>query len=387
MLTREHLQEAEDNYLAPYAMHSSKTRGRAHEIRPDRLRTEFQRDRDRVIHSMAFRKLEFKTQVHVITAGDYFRTRLTHTMEVAQIARTLARSLRLNSDLAEAIALSHDFGHTPFGHAGEDAMREAMREAGAGGFEHNEQGLRTVEILEERSAEHPGLNLTYEVREGIIKHDTAFDKPSCDARYHPEERPTLESQLVDLADEIAYNNADLDDALVMGLIEVKDLKAAPWVLEYFDEARRELGGEAPLKFVTYRALGRLYSDHVEDALTHSEGALRTNAISSIEDVRRFSGRLVDFSPEFKQRLKPLKRLLLERVYFHPGTLTNSLKARRMLKALFEQYHENPVLLPWKYQRRIETDGKARVVCDYIAGMTDRFFIEQYERIFLPDTHR
>lgn len=383
MKRREELEEIEHRTLAPYAAKSSESRGRDHPMQGDRLRTEFQRDRDRVIHSTAFRKLEFKTQVHIITAGDYYRTRITHTMEVAQIARTISRALGLNQDLAEAIALAHDFGHTPFGHAGEEGMREAMRDHG--GFEHNEQGLRTVEVLEERSLEFPGLNLTYEVREGIIKHDTDYDKPTADARYMPGKMPTLESQVCDLADEIAYNNADLDDALKMGLIEHDDLRGLPWVWELFERARHDLGPDAPQKMVTYRAVGHLYDAHVMDALENSQLGISESGVKSVEDVRNHGRRIVAFSKEFKERISPLKKFLLHRVYFHPKTLRNSMKAKRLVRELFEAYLADTRLLPWKYQKRIAEDGAHRVICDYISGMTDRFFNEQYIGIFQPDS--
>ncbi len=383
MMQREELEALEHRTLAPYAAKSSESRGRDHPMAPDRLRTEFQRDRDRVIHSTAFRKLEFKTQVHIITAGDYYRTRITHTMEVAQIARTISRALALNQDLAEAIALAHDFGHTPFGHAGEEGMREAMRDHG--GFEHNEQGLRTVELLEERSPEFPGLNLTYEVREGIIKHDTDYDKPTADARYMPGRMPTLESQVCDLADEIAYNNADLDDALKMGLIEHDDLKGLPWVWDLFGRARHDLGPAAPQKMVTYRAVGHLYDAHVMDALENSRRNIDASGVRSVTDVRNHDRRIIAFSDEFKERIAPLKKFLLHRVYFHPKTLRNSMKAKRLVRELFEAYLADTRLLPWKYQKRIAEDGAHRVICDYISGMTDRYFNEQYVGIFHPDS--
>lgn len=378
LVTRQDHERIERELLAPWAAKAAESKGREYPSAPDPLRTEFQRDRDRIIHCSAFRKLEFKTQVHVITAGDYYRTRLTHTMEVAQIARTLARALNANSDLAEAIALCHDFGHTPFGHAGEESMRECM--AKQGGFEHNEQGLRTVEYLEERSPKYPGMNLTFEVREGIIKHDTDYDKPTADERYLPGKKATLESQLCDLADEIAYNNADLDDALKMGLLTEDELLTVEWVGELFHRTRKEMP-EAPQKYVTYRVLSAMYDEHVNSVLTHTVEALHASGVKSADDVRNYPSRIADFSPSFKAKVAPLKRYLLDRVYFHPETMKNSLKARRMIRDLFHAYHEHPRLLPWKYQRRIEKEGAERVICDYISGMTDRYFNEQYVSIF------
>lgn len=382
LLTREDHERAEAQSLAPYACRAAQSQGRDHATAPDRLRTDFQRDRDRIIHCSAFRKLEFKTQVHVLTAGDYYRTRLTHTMEVAQIARTLARALAANADLAEAIALSHDLGHTPFGHAGEDGMKIAMKDHG--GFEHNEQGLRTVELLEERYGAFPGLNLTFEVREGIIKHDTDYDKPSRNDRFAPGLGAPLEAQICDLADEIAYNNADLDDALKMGLIEIDDLRDVPWVFELFERATT---AGAPDKYARFSALGRLYDLHVDDVLATTARRLDEARPQSPDDVRRHPGRLADFSPDFKSRLRLLKDFLLDRVYLHPTTLRNSHKAKVLVQDLFAAYLNTPRLLPLKYQKRIATDGLHRTICDYISGMTDRFFNEQYAAIFLPEPTR
>jgi dGTPase len=226
VLTKSEQEALEEQTLAPYAMKSRRTRGREYPIVPDAIRTEFQRDRDRIIHCAAFRKLEYKAQVYFIQEGDYYRTRLTHTLEVAQIGRSLARNLRLNVDLAEAMALAHDVGHTPFGHSGESALRRRM--ADRGGFEHNAQGLRVVEKLERRYPEFPGLNLTWEVREGLIKHSTSYDHPAAD-RFEPDRMPTLEAQVIEVADEIAFNSHDIDDALAMGLIEEDALREIAWV--------------------------------------------------------------------------------------------------------------------------------------------------------------
>lgn len=381
VLTREDQERRENELVAPYAMRSTQSRGRDHETDLDPLRTEFQRDRDRIIHCTAFRKLEYKTQVFIITEGDYYRTRITHTLEVAQIARTLARALGLNADLAEAIALAHDLGHTPFGHAGEEAMRRMMEDEG--GFEHNIQGLRVVERLEERYPGVPGLNLTYEVREGIIKHDTAYDSPTCDPRFRPSESATLESQICDLADEVAYNNADLDDALKMGLIEIEDLKDIGWVWEKFAEGRTMAGFTAREKFVKYKALGGMYDMHVHDIVNETQRRLEAAKIRSLEDVRAHKERLADFSDGFKAMLSPLKSFLFQRVYRHPNTVRMATKAQKFIEEMFTLYLKHPDQLPWKYQARIKEEGTKRVICDYISGMTDRYLMEEYQRAFAP----
>lgn len=382
MINRRQHMEQEERRLAPYACKSLGSRGRENPIAPDTLRTDFQRDRDRIIHCSAFRKLELKTQVFVITASDYHRTRLTHTMEVAQIARTLSRALALNADLTEAIALAHDLGHTPFGHAGEDAMRECME--GHGGFEHNAQGLRIVEYLEERYPEYPGLNLSYEVREGIIKHDSEYDSPTCDERFEPGKAATLEAQVTDLADEVAYNCADLDDALKMDYVDEEDLKEIPWLHDLFERARHEAGQTARGKYIRFRAIGNLYDAHVDDILNRTSGLLEKSGVASVDDVRDHQGRLVDFSEEFKTRISMLKSFLLQRVYHHPRTLVNSERGKTFITQLFRAYEKNPRLMPFKFQKKIETDGLHRVICDYLSGMTDRYLHEQFRALFHPE---
>lgn len=385
IVRREELELLEEQTLAPFAMLSSKSRGRDYPISPDPWRTEFQRDRDRIIHSAAFRKLEYKTQVYMIHHGDYFRTRLTHTMEVAQIARTLARNLRLNPDLTEAIALGHDLGHTPFGHSGENAVRAILAEHG--GFEHNEQSLRVLERLEERYPTIPGLNLTYEVREGVIKHATEYDHPSIPERFQPEVPPLLESQLCDVADELAYNNHDLDDAIKMGLLKHSDLKAVPWVHEVFEQAQETFQDSPNPKFITYRAIGRLIDMQVTDVLETSLRRLNDHGINSMEAVRNHRGpKLIGFSPAMAAQLRQLKEFLLSRVYKHPRVVRMNRKAERFLDRLFRLYLENPDMLPLKYQDRLSHEGLHRVVTDYISGMTDRYLIDEYTKAFEPTTH-
>ncbi len=380
-LTKEDLESREDTLLAPYAMRSSRSRGRDHPISADTLRTEFQRDRDRIIHSTAFRRLEYKTQVFVVHEGDYFRTRLTHTMEVAQIARTLARNLRMNVDLTEAIALAHDIGHTPFGHSGEEALRKLMKDEG--GFEHNEQGLRVVEYLEERYKDIPGLNLTWDVREGIIKHATAYDAPRIPDRFEPHHAPSLEAQIVDLADEIAYNNHDLDDALAMDLIEMDDLKEVEWCWEEFSKARSRLLEDTRGKFVKYRAIGGIINMQVMDALHQTQANLKRFSIGLVDDVRKKSEKIAQFSPQMVENNTRLKEFLMKNVYRHHLTIKMVMKSEKFIRELFLAYLEVPELLPKKYQERMDKKNKKRVICDYISGMTDRYLLEEYARVFEP----
>jgi len=383
MRTREALEQLERQTLAPYAAFSAETRGREHETRPCRVRTDFQRDRDRIIHCEAFRRLEYKTQVYVIHEGDYYRTRLTHTMEVAQIARTLARALRLNDDLTEAVALAHDLGHTPFGHSGEAALHRLLE--GRGGFEHNRQGVRVVERLERRYRDFPGLNLTWEVREGIAKHRTSYDSP-CMRRFNPDLAPPLEAQLVDLADEIAFNHHDLDDALKMGLLALEDLEQVPWVNEARGEIAKEPGGasrrdQAP--FVRYRLIGGLIDIAVSDALEQTERNIEETGVDSLEGVRRQGARLARFSVAAAERNGQLRAFLLENVYQHPRVVRMTNKAEEFIERLFNAYRSKPGLLPRGGQARIEAEGLERVIADHISGMTDRYCIDEYKRTFLP----
>jgi dGTPase len=382
MLKRVDLEKLEYKNLAPYAMKSAESLGRDLPLEPDEFRTEFQRDRDRIIHSTAFRKLEYKTQVYMVHYGDYFRTRLTHTMEVAQIARTLARNLRLNADLTEAIALAHDLGHTPFGHSGEAALKHLLKDLG--GFEHNEQGLRVVEYLEERYPDVKGLNLTWEVREGIIKHDTEYDSPNVPARFKPEWAPTLEAQLCDVADEIAYNNHDIDDALKMQLITMKDLSAVDWVWEIFEQARKEIGDDVPEKYIKYRAIGTLIDMQVTDALETAMDNITRHNIQSVADVRQCRQKLITMSKGMIEKNRVLKDFLMRRVYRHPYVVRMATKAERFVEKMFLLYRDTPEQLPLKYQARIEHDGLVRVIVDYLSGMTDRFLLDEYIKAFEPE---
>ncbi len=376
LYTRDRLLALEDETLAPYAMRASETRGREHPEEESDFRTPFQKDRDRVIHTTAFRRLEYKTQVFVNYEGDYYRTRLTHTLEVAQVARSLARALGLNEDLAETVALAHDLGHPPFGHAGERVLAELM--ADHGGFDHNAQSLRIVTHLEKRYPGFRGLNLTYEVREGIAKHETAYDVP--DAGFG-EGRPTLEAQIVNLADEIAYNAHDLDDGLRSGLLQPPHLTRVPLLVEVAQAAGIELPAldEFARRVLVRELLGAMITDVI--LATHEN--LERNRIQSVEDVRRFPAPLATYSEEMAQKVAELRRFLYQNLYRHWRILRQVGKARHVLKRLFSAYVEMPEMLPPSVQEAAELEGLYRAVCDYIAGMTDRFALDEYARLFDP----
>lgn len=380
LCTREQLEQGEYTSLAPYGMKSRETRGRQYPDPEHEYRTAFQRDRDRILHTTAFRRLEFKTQVFVITEGDYYRTRLTHTIEVAQIGRTLARTLGANQDLTEAICLVHDIGHTPFGHSGEYTMQKLMREFG--GFNHQAQSLRVVDELEERFPEHRGLNLTYEVREGIAKHETAYDEVGF-GDFDFSEMPTLESQLASAADEIAYNTADLDDGLRAGLLHPDELNE----LEFWREwSSANLPDNARLtEMARHKFIRWLVNEFVTAFITTTDARLVTNGIDSVEKVRAFGGPLAEFSEAFMERKRPLQDFLLTRFYRQYRVMRMASKAEQVIEKLFNAYLADPRLLPTKTQARLPNEIPARVVCDYIAGMTDRYALDEYARLFDPMT--
>ncbi|MFH1281124.1 MAG: deoxyguanosinetriphosphate triphosphohydrolase [Candidatus Omnitrophota bacterium] len=378
MLNKAH--EFENKFLAPYAMKSCDSRGRAHQEDEHAYRSCYQRDRDRIIHSAAFRRLEYKTQVFVNHEGDYYRTRLTHSIEVSQIARTIAHVLGLNMDLTEAIALAHDLGHTPFGHSGEEALNELM--AKAGGFNHNLQGLRVVDFLEERYPEFAGLNLSWEVREGIVKHSSVFDIAVAIKEFHPKKMPTLEAQVVDVADEIAYDNHDLDDGLTSGLIKESELER----LEIWQKINHLINQKyakinpSSRKYLIIRGLIDL---QVTDLITHTQLAISRRKIKKYSDTRKIDSRLVDFSSEIKRMRKPLRQFLLQKLYHHYRVVRMSTKAMRFIRELFTEYLKRPAQMPPEIQRRISREGVRRVVCDYIAGMTDRYALDEYKKLFNP----
>jgi dGTPase len=378
LVDRKALEEREDKFLAPYGMRSAKTRGRRHQEPDDPNRTVYQRDRDRVVHCSSFRRLEYKTQVFVNHEGDNYRTRLTHSLEGAQIGRSVARSLALNEELTECLVLGHDLGHTPFGHSGEKVMQELM--ADHGGFEHNRQTLRILEVLEERYPRFPGLNLTWEVREGIIKHQPESDAHA-PADYAPGEAPTLEAQLVDFVDEIAYNNHDIDDGLASGMITVDQIRNVPLFSEAYDEVRAEgIRGERLRRHqVVRRIIGRCTRDLVVTTLKN----VRDANVGSVEEVRRAGRRLVGYSPDMARRVKELKEFLFTNMYRHYRVVRMGDKAGRILRDLFHSYVNEPLQLPPHHQEKIPRDGVHRVVCDYIAGMTDRFAVDEHRKLFDP----
>ncbi|MFU2487111.1 deoxyguanosinetriphosphate triphosphohydrolase [Thauera sp. WH-1] len=365
--------------LAPYAVTEANSRGRTHEEPAPVARGQFQRDRDRIVHSTAFRRLEYKTQVFVNHEGDLFRTRLTHSIEVAQITRGIARELALNEDLAESIAFAHDLGHTPFGHAGQDALNACMKDFG--GFEHNLQSLRTVDLLEDRYAAFEGLNLMFETREGILKHCSrahAAGLGDVGQRFLDGTQPSLEAQLANLADEIAYNNHDVDDGLRSGLITLEQLEDVP----LFAAQRREV--EARWPGLTGRKLinetvRRMIHLMVIDLLEQTRANIAAAGVASLDDVRA-APRLVAYSDALLPRLRELKLFLRDRLYRHYQVLRMTNKARRIVSELFAAFMDDPHILPPQYQAMARED-KARAIADYIAGMTDRYAMKEHRRLF------
>ena len=378
ILWREELERIEAERLAPYAMKSRDSRGRKYPEEEHPYRSAFQRDRDRILHTTAFRRLEYKTQVFVNYEGDYYRTRLTHTLEVAQIGLTIARALRANEDLVEAIALAHDLGHTPFGHSGEEALHELMSDHG--GFDHNRQSLRIVEELEERYPDFRGLNLTWEVREGIIKHKTEYDQGS-GLGYEPEKRATLEGQIVNAADEIAYITHDLDDGLRAGLIAPEELAGIALWEEVLDSVG--IRGEEFTEMNRHRIIRRLIGLEVTDVIEATNRRLEETGVRSVEEVRALPENVVGFSEEMAAKNRELKDFLMANLYRHYRVMRMAAKAKRFISQLFQAYVSEPRQLPDHIQRRLREDNLYRVVCDYIAGMTDRFALEEYKKLFDP----
>ncbi len=368
--------------LAGYAAQSETSLGRRYpEVYKDD-RPAYERDRDRIIHCAAFRRLEYKTQVFVNHEGDYYRTRLTHSLEVAQIGRGIARRLKLNEDLVETLALAHDLGHTPFGHTGEDVLNRLM--SPYGGFEHNRQSLWVVENLEERYPDFNGLNLSWEAREGIIKHSSDYDLPDGSGyeEYRPDLRPTLEAQIIDLADEIAYNNHDIDDGLKARYLTPEALmKVDLWADIY---ARvKEKYPSLPEDRQILQTISHLIGHLIMDLVDQTRKNISEAGIITQEAVRTHSGNLVMFSSETAARNRELKRFLYKNLYRHYKVERMRIKAERFLTMLFENYLQNPTLLPSSYQDKYERYGRERVVCDYIAGMTDRYALDEYKRLFDP----
>ncbi len=378
--TRHDLEQYEEAHLAPYAMRAADTHGRVHPETEHPYRSAYQRDRDRVVHSSAFRRLEYKTQVFVNQAGDYYRTRLTHTMEVSQISRTIARALRLNEDLTEVIALGHDLGHTPFGHAGEGILNELM--AGNGGFNHNVQVLRVVDLLEERYPDFLGLNLTREVRESLIKRSRgSYDRSSTE--FSDRGQPLLEAQVVDLADSTAYDNHDIDDGLRAGLFAESDLQD----LELWKLAVAEVFNRYPKisgRLLPRQAILNLINLEVTDLINHSLERINDLNLASPVDCHKLKDYVLAFSPEMARMRAALQRFLHQRMYGHHLVRRMQKKAHRILAAIFEEFATTPELMPEHFQHWAGEVGVERGVCDYIAGMTDRHAQEEYAKLFFPD---
>lgn len=376
---RAELETRERQTLAPYAQFSADTRGRVYDEEPPEWRTHYQRDRDRVIHSRAFRRLEYKTQVFLNGTGDHFRTRLTHTIEVAGIARNIARALRINEDLAEAIALAHDLGHSAFGHRGEAVLNRLMKSHG--GFEHNKQSLRVVEDIEQKYPRFPGLNLSWEVREGLVKHFTAYD--------HPSKRPdfdakssSLEAQVANLADEVAYYSHDLDDGLDAALLDETHLAKNARI--WRDASRlvvKQCGADLPSESRRYFTIRNIIDDQVRDIVTTTEQNIRRAKVKTADDVRLRARPLVRYSPKRRDFNLELREYLYKNLYYNPEVHGPNLKAGKMLEALFGHYMKNPDQIGSFYKRRAATTGWPRAICDYLSGMTDRYAIDDHQRIF------
>jgi dGTPase len=375
---RQQLEDIEDKSLANYGMRSKDTKGRAYlDSEPD-YRTSFQRDRDRILHTTAFRRLEYKTQVFINLEGDYFRTRLTHTLEVAQIGRTLARALGANEDLVETICLAHDLGHSPFGHSGEIALARLMKDFG--GFDHNKQSLRIVTELEQRYPEFPGLNLTWEVREGMVKHESEYD--ISDAReFSPELRGNLETQIANVADELAYTTHDLDDGLRSGMITPQTLDGiALW--EILRETYNWHGAILD-EIERHRMIRQLVGLMVTDMLQATETRIKDSKVKSALDIQKLKHNIIGYSEEMQRRNRELKDILYRKLYRHYRVVRMQVKAERIIADLFNAYRAEPTILPDHVQFFVEKRGLERTICDYIAGMTDRYAIEEHQKLFNP----
>ncbi len=379
-VTRQRLEEIEAQTLAPYATLSQNSLGREYPETEQDYRTAFQRDRDRIIHTTAFRRLEYKTQVFVNYEGDYYRTRLTHTLEVAQIGRTIARALGANEDLVEAICLAHDMGHPPFGHSGEEILNRLM--ADHGGFDHNKQSLRIVTRLEERYPNWPGLNLTYEVREGIVKHESEYDIADA-ADFAPDRRGSLEAQIANVADELAYNAHDLDDGLRSGMLRVDQVAD----LELWQMLQESIGwdGKHFDNQVRYRLIRRMIGLEIDDVIEATSRKLQVANPQSLEELQRLPYNVICHSEHYTTMNRALKDTLYSKLYRHYRVIRMAAKAERFITAIFEAYVARPEQLPDEAQKKLKERSLHRVVTDYISGMTDRFALEEYQRLFDPFT--
>ncbi len=379
IFTRQQLEELEDQFLAPYAIRSKNSKGRKFpEDEPD-YRTVFQRDRDRILHTTAFRRLEYKTQVFINYEGDYYRTRLTHTLEVAQIGRSVARALGANEDLVESICLAHDLGHPPFGHSGERSLARLMVDHG--GFNHNHHSFKIVTQLEKRYPDFDGLNLTWEVLEGIVKHETDFDVADAE-EYDPNLRGHLEAQIANVADELAYTAHDLDDGLRSGMITPEQL-AGVSLWEVINESIGRRRSDVLDDLARHRLIRRLIGIEVNDLIQSIDRMIRRSGIRNVQELQELPYNVVGFSEDMHRRNRELKDFLINNLYNHYRVVRMSVKAERILESLFTTYVNEPSMLPDSFQESIESDGLEETICNYIAGMTDRFAIDEYQKLFDP----
>ncbi len=376
--TRQELEKLEDQSLAPYGIRSKNTKGRSYPEEEPEYRTAYQRDRDRILHTTAFRRLEYKTQVFINYEGDYYRTRLTHTLEVSQIGRTIARALGANPELTEAICLAHDLGHPPFGHNGETTLARLMKDQG--GFDHNKQSLRIVTKLEQRYQDFPGLNLTWEVREGIVKHESEYDV--ADAReYDANLRGHLEAQITNIADELSYTAHDLDDGLRSGMINTHMLEG----ITLWEILVESVGWRGPVldDLSRHRMIRNLIDMEVSDMIHATDKQLRESGVRSVLELQSLPYNVVSFSEEMHQRNRQLKDFLYSNLYRHHRVVRMAVKAERIINDLFRAYLLEPAILPNHVQELTRERGLERNICDYIAGMTDRFAVEEYQKLFDP----
>ncbi len=380
LYTRSQLETIEDQNLAPYSVRSKNTKGRVYPDDEPEYRTVFQRDRDRILHTTAFRRLEYKTQVFINYEGDYYRTRLTHTLEVAQIGRSIARALGGNEDLVEAICLAHDLGHPPFGHSGENALARLMKEHG--GFDHNKQSLRIITLLERRFPDFPGLNLTWEVREGIVKHESEYDTADA-SEYNPELRGPLEAQIANVADELAYTTHDLDDGLRSGMITPHMLGG----VTLWEILAESIGwhGQILDELTRHRIIRRMIGIEVSDLIETSHQRLLENNIRSVEELQHLPYNIVSYSEDLHRRNRELKDFLYSNLYRHYRVIRMAVKAERIISDLFKMYQAEPETLPRHIYYLRDEYGLERTICDYLAGMTDRYAVDEYQKLFDPTT--
>ncbi len=379
LFTRQVLETNEHATLASYAAFADKSRGRKHAEKESEYRTAFQKDRDRVIHTSAFRRLEYKTQVFVNYQGDYYRTRLTHTLEVAQVAKAITRALGLNEDLAETIALAHDLGHPPFGHAGEEALNKLSKEIG--GFDHNKQAIRAVTKIEKRYSDFLGLNLTWETLEGIMKHEV--DPEVAGEEWEPNLQPTLEAQIVDLSDAIAYNAHDLDDGLCGNHLDPEQITQVPLIAILMNKLNLK-PYDLQVSQKRHLLIRELLGVMIQDAIGATDAALKKASVKTLEDIRYAKYKLACFNEDISLKTKELKKFLHKNLYLHYRQIRMARKAEHILEHIFHAYIDNPKMLPFEVQKSVEEIGLIRAVTDYLASMTDRFAGDEYKRLFDPN---